>query len=133
MLKNQRAPLVLACVEYLAPLYGETSTYPHVFDAIVSGNPDGLKNEELHQKAWALIEPTFQKARVRAAAQYHEGIAKARAAHSLADILTAAYQGRVASLFVPLGVRRWGRFNFENLSLEEHAHEQPGDDELLDL
>ena len=133
MLKNQRAPLVLACVEYLAPLYRETSTYPHVLDAIVNGNPDGLKNEELHQKAWALIEPNFQKARARAAAQYHEGITKERAAHSLADILTAAYQGRVASLFVPLGVRRWGRFNFENLSLEEHAHEQPGDDELLDL
>lgn len=133
MLKNQRAPLVLACVEYLAPLYRETSTYPHVLDAIVNGNPDGLKNEELHQKAWALIEPNFQKARARAAAQYHEGITKERAAHSLADILTAAYQGRVASLFVPLGVRRWGRFNFENLSLEEHTHEHPGDDELLDL
>ena len=133
ILKNQQAPLVLACVEYLAPLYRETSPYPHMLDAIVSGNPDGLKNEELHRKAWAIVEPTFQKARARAAAQYHEGLAKGRAAHSLADILTAAYQGRVASLFVPLGVRRWGRFHFENLSLEEHEQEHPGDDELLDL
>ncbi|HKN87615.1 MAG TPA: hypothetical protein VJV04_12200 [Nitrospiraceae bacterium] len=133
ILKNQQAPLVLACVEYLAPLYRETNPYPHVLNAIVSGNPDGLKNEELHQKAWSIVEPTFQKARARAAAQYHEGIAKGRAAHSLAEILTAAYQGRVASLFVPLGVQRWGRFNFESLSLEEHEQEQSGDDELLDL
>jgi hypothetical protein len=30
-------------------------------------------------------------------------------------------------------VRRWGRFAFDSLSLEEHEKEQPGDDELLDL
>jgi hypothetical protein len=133
MLKNQQAPLVLACVEYLAPLYRQTSIYPHVLDAVVSGNPDGLKNEELHQKAWAIVEPNFQKAREQAAAQYHEGLAKGRATHSLVEALSAAHQGRIATLFVPLGARRWGRFDFDRLSLEEHEEEQPGDDELLDL
>jgi hypothetical protein len=36
-------------------------------------------------------------------------------------------------LFIPLGLRRWGRFDFNQLALEEHAHEEPGDEELLDL
>jgi hypothetical protein len=36
-------------------------------------------------------------------------------------------------LFVPLGVRRWGRFDSDRLSVDEHEEEQPGDDELLDL
>jgi hypothetical protein len=39
----------------------------------------------------------------------------------------------VATLFVPLRVRRWGRFNVETFALEEHDDEQSGDDELLDL
>jgi hypothetical protein len=48
-------------------------------------------------------------------------------------VLAAAHQGRIAALFVPLGRRRWGRYRFDQLSLEEHELEQPGDDELLDL
>jgi hypothetical protein len=133
ILKHQQAPLVLACVEYLAPLYKEVSTYHHIPEMIIAGNPDGAKNEELHHKAWAIVEPHFAEAKSQAEAQYHEGIAKGRASHSLADILAAAYQGRVATLFVPLGVRRWGRFNVETFALEEHEGEQSGGDELLDL
>lgn len=133
ILKHQQVPLILACVEYLAPVFREVARYPHILDPIIAGNPDGVTQDELHQKAWAIAEPHFRKTREQAAAQYHEGVAKGRASHSLADILTAAYQGRVATLFVPFGVRRWGRFNVETFALEEHDHEQSGDDELLDL
>ncbi len=68
-----------------------------------------------------------------AAAQYHEGLAKGRAGHSFLDVLTAAHQGRIATLFIPSGVHRYGRFDFEGIRLQEHAEEQPGDDELVDL
>ena len=132
-LKNERAPLILACVEYLAPIYKEVSAYRFILDAVVEGNPDGLRDEELQQKAWPHTDAHFQQARGKAAAEYHEGLAKGRASHRLDDILTAAFQGRIATLFVPLGVRRWGRFDFNNLRLEEHEAEQTGDDELLDL
>jgi hypothetical protein len=133
ILNHDRAPLVLACVEYLAPLFREAMRDRNILEPIVAGNPDGLTNEELHDKAWPIAEPHFQEARTMAAAQYHEGIAKGRAGNSLATVLPAAYQGRVATLFVPLGVHRWGRFDFDRLTLEEHEHEQAGDDELIDL
>ena len=133
ILKHQHAPLILACVEYLAPIYREVTAYPHILEGILPGNPDGVKNEALHQKAWTLVLPHFRKAREQAASQYYEGLAKGRASHTLAEILPAAYQGRIAALFVPLGVRRWGRFDFDRLSLDEHEAEQPADEELLDL
>jgi hypothetical protein len=132
-LKNDRAPLILCCVEYLAPIYKEVSTYRHIMDQIVAGNPDGLRDEELHQKARPIADAYFEEARDKAAAEYHEGIAKGRAANGLEEVLTAAFQGRIATLFVPVGVRRWGRFDFDHLALEQHDDEQPGDDELLDL
>jgi hypothetical protein len=132
VLKHEHAPLVLACVEYLAPIYRRITAYRHVLDEVMEGNPDGLKNEDLHQNAWTIVQPHFQRARDTAAAQYKEGLAKGRASNSLAEILAAAYQGRVATLFVPLGVRRWGRFRPEMLEVEEHEQEQAGD-ELLDL
>ncbi|MCC2641523.1 MAG: hypothetical protein K0S45_1936 [Nitrospira sp.] len=133
ILNHDRSPLVLACVEYLAPLFREAMRDRHILEPIVAGNPDGLTNEELHDKSWFIAEPHFQAARTMAAAQYHEGIAKGRAGNSLDAVLPAAYQGRIATLFVPLGVHRWGRFDFDSLALEEHEQEQPGDDDLIEL
>lgn len=133
ILKDERAPLILACVDYLAPVFREVSRYRPILDPIVAGNPDGLADEDLHAKAWRIAEPYFRQARDQAAAEYHEGVAKGRAGYTLKDVLTAAFQGRIATLFVPVGVHRWGHFRFEELTLDEHADERPGDDELLDL
>ena len=133
ILNQVGAPIVLACVEYLAPLFREAVRNRNILEPIVMGNPDSLTNEELRHKAWLIAEPHFQAARNMAAAQYHEGITKGRAGNSLATILPAAYQGRIATLFLPVEIHRWGRFDFDHLILEEHEHEQAGDDELIDL
>ena len=133
ILNQADAPLVLACVEYLAPIFREAASYRHILAPIIPGNPDGLPNEELQRKAWLIVEPHVRRAQAAATAQYREGIAKGRAGNRLSEILPAAHQGRIATLFVPLGVRRWGRFRFDSLTLEEHDEEEPGDDELLDL
>jgi hypothetical protein len=132
-LTNERAPLILACVEYLAPIYREVSTYRFILEEIVAGNPDGVPDAELHRKARPIADRQFEQARAKAIAEYHEGIAKGRASHTLPGVLTAAFQGRIATLFIPLGMRQWGRFDFNRLILEEHDHEEPGDEELLDL
>jgi len=99
----------------------------------VIGNPDGGSDEELHQKGWIIAESHFRQAYIQTEAQYHEGMAKGRAGNTLRDVLPAAYQGRIATVFVPLHVRRWGRFDFDHLALEEHDEMQTGDEELLDL
>jgi len=130
---RDEAPLILACVEYLAPIFKEVSGYRPILDEIVAGNPDGVKDSELHKQGRVIAEQQFRQVREKAAAEYHEGIVKGRAGHALADVLPAAFQGRIATLFVPTGIRRWGRFVFDTLTLEEHEAEQPGDEELLDL
>ena len=50
-LAGERVPLILACVEYLAPIYREVSTYRFVLEEIVAGNPDGVPDDELQRKA----------------------------------------------------------------------------------
>jgi hypothetical protein len=132
-LQDERAPLILAGVDYLRPIYKEITKYPQIMEQGVSGNAERLKHEELHAQAWRIVQDHLLKAQELVAAQYREGLAKGRGSHALAEILPAAYQGRIAALFVPIGVRHWGRFIPEAAALEEHDHEQPGDDELLDL
>jgi len=132
-LAREQAPLILACVEYLAPIYRKVSTYRYILEEMVVGNPDGIPDDDLHRKAWPIADRHFQQVRAKAIAEFHEGVAKGRAGYTLSDVLTAAFQGRIATLFIPLGLRRWGRFDFNRLALEEHDHEEPGDEELLDL
>jgi len=133
LLKEQKAPLVLACVEYLAPLFHQVTTYTYVTEDYVPGNPDRMKDEELRVKAWPIVEQRVKDAHDKAAAEYAEGIAKGRGGRTFGDVLPAAYQGRIATLFVPRGMRRWGRFSAESQSVEEHEREHQGDDDLVDI
>ena len=62
LLREERAPLVLASVEYLWPLYRKANSYPLLLESGVAGNPDRLSPRELHHRAWPLVEPVFQGA-----------------------------------------------------------------------
>ena len=70
-LKNQNAPLVLACVDYLLAIYKEANTYKKIYDMYISGNPDSLSNDELHKNAVKILKPFFEES-------YKESINKFR-------------------------------------------------------
>lgn len=132
-LANEHAPLLLAGVDYLLPLYKEVNSYPYLVDKGISGNPEELRAEELGLRGWAIVEPMFEQARQQAAAQYQQlrGNANERAANDPAQIVPAAFHGRIETLFVALGERLWGRFDAEAGTVELHQEEERGDDDLL--
>lgn len=133
LLREERVPLVLAGVEYLLPIYKEVSTYPHLVEEGITGNPEGLHAEELHERAWTLVQPYFQKELDLAAAQYRQFAGTPRASHDLQVILPAAYYGRVDFLFVATDVQQWGTFDPNTHTVHLHANPEPGDEDLLDL
>ena len=69
---GERAPMVLAAVEHLAPLWRQVTTYPHLVDKTLAGNPEELGLHDLHARAWAVIEPLFLQVQREAAARYHQ-------------------------------------------------------------
>lgn len=133
VLAEQTAPLVLAGVEELLPLYRDRNTYPHLLDAAMTGNPDAAKLDKLHAEAWELVQPAFRQARQRAAEQYHEYAAAGRASSDIAAIVPAALYGRVATLFVAVGEQQWGRFDPHEQTVQVRSEMQPGDEDLLNL
>ncbi|MGD2215576.1 MAG: hypothetical protein PVJ64_02420 [Gemmatimonadales bacterium] len=129
----ERIPLVLAGVDYLLPIYREANTCAQLMDEGIVGNPDGLSAQELHDKAWSILEPHFARAQARASAKYRELAGTGKTSRDLNDIIPSAYQGRVDSLFVAVGVQQWGAFEANAAELEVHESRQPGDQDLLDL
>ena len=135
LLADRHVPLVLAGVDYLLPIYREANTYPRLVPQGVTGSPELLSARELHQRAWAIVMPQFAKAQSDQVALYYElnGRDDPRASHSLKDVVQAAHAGRIATLFVPHGVQKWGVFRAHSQKVHVHPSEQPGDHDLIDL
>jgi len=132
-LQGEHAPLVLAGVDHYFPIYREASRYPSLVDEGVKGSPDELSADQLHDRAWALVEPIFRAKQEQAAARYAERAGKGGTSETLADIVPAAHHGRVETLFVALGEQRWGAFIPAGTgSVILHDEYEQGDRDLLD-
>jgi len=133
LLSDTQSPLVLAGVDTLFPLYKEVNTYPHLMDEGIPGNPEGMKAEDLHQQAWAIVEPVLKKELEAGVARYRQLAGTGKTATEIVEAVPAAHHGRIEVLFVAVGVQVWGRFNPEKDVVEVHESPDPGDEDLLDL
>jgi hypothetical protein len=133
LLSVAQSPLVLAGVDTLFPLYKEVNTYPHLMDEGVPGNPEGMKPEDLHQMAWAIVEPAFKKEREAGAARYRQLAGTGQTTADVTEAVLAAHHGRIEVLFVAVGVQVWGRFDPGKDRVDVHKSPEPGDEDLLDL
>ncbi|MGO9568381.1 MAG: hypothetical protein ACLP5H_12640 [Desulfomonilaceae bacterium] len=133
LIGNERAPLVLAAVDFLFPIYKEANTYTHLLEQGIPGNPEGLSAQQLHAQAWNIIEPHFQKAQQDAVGQYNRLAGTGRTSKGLEVIVREAYRGRVDVLFVAIAVQRWGWYEPDTDAVHLHDKAEPGDEDLLDL
>lgn len=133
ILENENAPLVIVAVDYLFPIYKEANTYQYLMDKAVEGNPDKLTTEELHNKAWALVEPYFKKAQDGAMRQFRKLAGTGRTTGDLKEIVSEAYFGKVYTLLVAAGSEKWGTFDPYANKVELHDKEEDCDEDLLDF
>jgi Bacterial archaeo-eukaryotic release factor family 3 len=133
LLHDEQAPLILAAVEYLVPVYRETNHYASLLDDFLRGNPDHLNPEQLHSQAWPVVDAHFRKTEERALTQYKELAGTQRASNDLSEVVRTANEGRIAILFVALGVQCWGTWDGEMHRVDLHTTRLPGDEDLLNL
>lgn len=132
-LPDGRVPLVLAGVEYLFSIYRQSNTFPFLMDKGVPGNPEGLKGEELHRQAWEIVAPVFDRAKRDEIDRFHALAGAGKASDDFQEVLDAAHYGRVATLFLSVGVEIWGNYDENEGTITLHEEAQPGDQDLLDL
>lgn len=132
ILRDEQAPLILAAVDYLLPIFSEASSYPHLLPAIVPGNPEDMSPEELRQQAWPLVKPYFDQTRKEAEAKYRNLGGTGKSSHKLEEIIPAAYHGRVEVLFVAVGLQEWGFYNVQRNELQRFPEARPDTEDLLD-
>lgn len=130
---SDKTPVVLVAVDYLHQMYEEASNgfNFNLMKKGVTGNPDQLQVKELHKKSWECVEGYFEHERKRSREAYQELAGTGRTSYDINEIVPAAINGRIDSLFVADGTHTWGRFNEDKQDVEIHEEFQYGDDDLI--
>ena len=110
LLRDRRAPLVLAGVEYLLSIYREINSHPGVLPEEIPGNPELCSAQTLGSRGWEIVSRHLEAAEAAAVAHYHERAGHGRVSADLATVVRASHEGRVEELFVADGAERWGTF-----------------------
>jgi len=133
LLKDERAPLVLAGVDYLFPIYREANTYPRLIEEGIPGNPQGISAETLHQATLKIVSPYFQKAEHDAVAQYRQSSGTGLTSSDSREIIPAAHHGRVGLLLVASDRQQWGTYNEESGAVQRHEQAETTSEDLLEI
>lgn len=117
LIKDEEAPLILACVDYYQPIYAKVTNYNHLFPQNIGGNHEETDPFLLHEMAWLLVEEHFQKQRKKLGKKIRRMSSKGKTSFDLNDIIPAAMDGRVEILFVQHDKDKFGLYDKLNRSL----------------
>jgi hypothetical protein len=133
-LTQRSEPLVLASVEPLSSIYREANTYPRLNpQSVTSASQDYASMQDLHLAALKISKLFYDEApRRQAAARYRELAGSGKSVHDIKQILAAAHQGQIDTLFISIGDHLWGQYNATTSDYRADGQRQPGDDDLLD-
>jgi len=130
-LHNEHAPLLLAAVEYIVPMYRERSKYRHIMDTALTGNYEHENTTVLYEKAREKMRPYFEQDRQQALERYWNNSGNGLTSSIPADVVPACYYSRAEVLFIQKDAQLWGAFNEQDNRLILHDSEQPGDECLV--
>lgn len=128
--REQQAPLILAGVDYLLPIYRKISEYPHIMEAGITGSPEHLRPEELQEQAWPIVETYFRQGMEKAVTQYQQLAGTDQATDNLEEIVAAAFTGRVDKLILSVDAQVWGAFDHETGQVTHRSDEQSKENNL---
>jgi hypothetical protein len=110
-LAGEKAPLVIAGVEYHRSMFRAVSKYSNILPQGIDGNPDKVNPDVLQKNAWKLVRPYFMQEQSKRLAQFVDATGQGPSISDLAQVIPAAVDGRVYSLFIAEGLERWGTFD----------------------
>jgi hypothetical protein len=130
---KENAPLLLAGGENMIPIYKAACHYHNVYKDTLTGSHEHDERHALYNQAKEIMAPIFQEPLDKALTIFANQSATELTSSIIADIIPAAFYGRISHLFAEKGQHIWGEFD-ENTS-ELKLHDQQGENsrDLLDL
>jgi hypothetical protein len=132
VLGREQAPLLLAAIDYLIPIYKSVSAYQYIWDDPLIGNFEHHSVPMLYQAAAEKMQPFFEKHHKVALETYFNKLATSLTSSMPESVIPATYYGKVSDLFVDENAHLWGTFDAQNNQLKLHGTKEDGDDCMID-
>ena len=132
IIRNEQAPLVVAGLDDLMPIFLQKSSYPYLLPEGLAVNTEIMSPEDLQRQAWPIVAPFLDQARREAEVKYQKMDGTEKTSYDFKDIVPAAYHGKVECLFVAAGRQEWGIYDAERNELHYSPESKPGAEDLLD-
>jgi len=133
VLRDESAPLIVAATPKIAASFQSLSRYPHLLHEHVAGNFANAKLEDLHARAWPLVQAHAEGRLNDVTERYGNLISRGRALDDASSIARFAVQGRVRDLLVDRDAHLWGRMDRTTGALQLHKTQVDAhDDDVLD-
>ncbi len=133
LLRSESAPLVLAGVQRDTDYFREASKYAHTVAGAITGSPLLRSIEDLRTEAAQLLDAESWAETARALQRYKKINNTPRVTRLTKEIVRAAHEGRIDTLFVAQDIDKWGSFDPTSYEVRMHSLPQPGDLSLLNL
>jgi len=133
VLGGQTAPLVFLGVDFLFPIYKQANKYPHLMDEAIAFQPDQLSAEEIRDRALTVVKPYFDQSRQTENEQYGSLQNQDQATSDVAQIISAAYNGQIDTLFIDRDRQVWGEFDASRREAIYHEQKTAQSEDLLEL
>jgi hypothetical protein len=124
LLRDEKHPLIVAGVDHQLSMYKDINDYPYMVDEGVQGSPESLKGGEMHRRAFELVQDFFAQPARKALALWDKIAGSDRVSTSFPEILTAAFEARIAHLFVAEGARTLGAFDRNTMQMRAGGRQQ---------
>lgn len=133
LLRDESAPLILAANEKQFPMFRAISRYGHIAEEGLHGNFADAKIQDLHERAWPIVERRVAAREAELLEHYGTFAAHDRALDDISNIARYAIQGRVRELLLAEDTRLWGKLDKASGALTmDSKHEQAQEDDVLD-
>lgn len=114
VIKNNKAPLVIASTNNVFNNYKQINTYPNLYTKNCKGDPEYKNKTKLHEASLKLIKAYFKEIKKQQLHQFQELYHTPKVSYQLNEIIPAAISGKIETLFVEKNSNEYGLYNIES-------------------
>lgn len=131
LIQNENKPLIIACQDYLFPIYQKVNTFKYLLADHISLDPTEMDVSKLRELAWDKLSPVFDKERLEKIDNFKKLDGTARTSSNIEQILPAAIQGKIDTLFIQKNEDIWGIYEPKKNSVRVDKELLPSNVSLL--
>jgi hypothetical protein len=133
ILRDEKAPLVLAGPERVVHIFQRVSRYAGLAPRSVHENLVKASSAELHKRVWPIVQEIARGSEARVLENYQQLVSQARALDEIRALAQFAVSGRVRELLLDKDAVLFGRMDRESGALELFGtHGGSADEDVLD-